>query len=63
MDAILLASSGCFLPSALDMALAPPTPKRLEMAVSITKDGYTMVIAAVWSGSFSIPTKYVSARL
>lgn len=39
------------------MALAPPTPKRLEMAVSIRKEGKTTVTAAVCRGSLSIPTK------
>ena len=45
--AIPLAASVFFFPRALDKALAPPTPHKLDMAVSITKEEYTTVIAAV----------------
>ena len=45
--AISRAASVCFLPSARDKALAPPTPKRLEIAVSITNEEYDTVTAAV----------------
>ena len=46
-EAICFARNGCFFPNALAMALAPPTPNRLEMAVSITNEGAAMVMAAV----------------
>ena len=38
MEAIRRASSGAFRPSARAKALAPPTPNRLEMAVSMRKE-------------------------
>ena len=50
IEEILLASSVFFLPRARERALAPPTPKRFEMAVSMTKEEYTTVTAAVCSG-------------
>ena len=52
--------SSCF-PSARDSALAPPTPKRFEIAVSIRNDGYATVTAAVCAGRSNRPMKYVSA--
>ena len=57
MPAICRAFSKSFLPSARAIALAPPTPKRLEMAVSIKNMGNATVMAAVAADWFSIPTK------
>ena len=57
MAEIHLAAWLSFRPSAREMALAPPMPNRLEMAVSIKKEGKATVTAAVWRGSLSRPTK------
>lgn len=59
---ICRAVSGSFLPRARATALAPPTPNKLEMAVNSRNMGPTIVTAATCLGSFSKPTKYVSAR-
>ena len=57
MDEICRAPSVFFLPSARARALEPPTPNRFEIAVSMSRQGATMVIAAVCAGSFKSPTK------
>ncbi len=57
IDAILLAFCSFCSPNERAKRLAPPTANKLETAVSITKTGAATVIAAVWLGSFSIPTK------
>ena len=63
MDDICDAVLSSFLPSACAKVLAPPTPKRFEIAVSIKKIGAATATAAVCAGSFKSPTKYVSAKL
>ncbi len=40
-----------------------PTPNRLLTALKASSTGAASVTAAFWIGSFSMPTKYVSARL
>ena len=50
-------------PKKRDMMLAPPTPKRLEIAVISVKSGIASVAAATSFGSPSCPMKKVSAML
>ena len=45
------------------MRLDEPTPKRLFTALKASSTGAARVTAAFCTGSLSMPTKYVSARL
>ena len=45
------------------MRLEEPTPKRLFTALNASSTGAASVTAEFCMASFSIPTKYVSARL
>ena len=50
-------------PSARDIMLEQPVPKRLLTALNASSTGAMSVTAAFWIGSFSRPTNHVSARL
>ena len=50
-------------PRHLAIRLAPPIPKRFDMADSIRNGGMQSVAAATWFGSFILLMKNVSAIL